>query len=74
EFNKLLTEFKEYCRSVFLSFDHLQRVWIHSGNEEYLLFKMYDYLFKLYPPLFPAILVSTLTEEEIKKADRPILR
>jgi len=69
-----LADFREYCRAVFLALDHLQQVWVHSGNVEYLLLKMYDYLYKLYPPQFPAILESTLTEEEIEMANRPALR
>ena len=69
-----LADLREYCRAVFLALDHLQQVWVHSGNVEYLLLKMYDYLYKLYPPQFPAILESTLTEEEIEMANRPALR
>jgi hypothetical protein len=74
ELRGLLTEFRDYCRAVFISLDHLQRVWSRSGNTEYLLLKMYDYLFELYPPRFPAILEGTLTEEEIEAANRPSLR
>ena len=70
----LLTNFREYCRAVFVSLDHLQRVWIHSSNPEHLLLKMYDYLFELYPPRFPAILESTLSEEEINTVSHCPLR
>ena len=71
ELHGLLTNFRDYCRAVFISLDHLQRVWSRSGNVERLLLKMYDYLFELYPPRFPAILESTLTEEEIKAPATP---
>jgi len=74
ELRSLLTNFREYCRAVFISLDHLQRVWSRSGNVEHLILKMYDYLFELYPPRFPAILESTLTEEEIKMVNLPILQ
>jgi len=70
----LLTNFRDFCRAVFISLDHLQRVWSRSGNVERLLLKMYDYLFELYPPLFPPILESTLTEAEIEAANHPVLR
>lgn len=56
ELRGLLTNFRGYCRAVFISLDHLQRVWSRSGNVEHLLLKMYDYLFELYPPRFPTIL------------------
>ncbi|MBI4187426.1 MAG: glycoside hydrolase [Chloroflexi bacterium] len=73
ELRGLLTNFREYCRAVFISLDHLQRVWGRSNNVERVLLKMYDYLFALYPPLFPSILESTLSEEEIEAATRPVL-
>jgi hypothetical protein len=70
----LLRGFRDYCRAVFISLDHLQRVWARSGDTDRLLLKMYDYLFEVYPPRFPAILESTLTEEEIEAVRSPILR
>jgi len=73
ELRELLTAFRDYCRAVFISLDHLQRVWGRSRNIEYVLLKMYDYLFELYPPRFPAILESTLNEAEISAVDRPVL-
>jgi hypothetical protein len=73
ELRGLLTNFREYCRAVFISLDHLQRVWSCSGNADRLLLKMYDYLFQLYPPRFPAILQSTLTDEEIEAVGHPTL-
>ena len=44
---------------MFISLDHLQRVWARSGDVDRLLLKMYDHLFEVYPPRFPAILEST---------------
>jgi hypothetical protein len=74
ELRSLLAFLRDYCRAIFLSLDHLQRVWGHSGNIERVLLKMYDFLFELFPPLFPAILESTLTEDEIKALNYPLLR
>jgi hypothetical protein len=74
ELRELLTAFRDYCRAVFVSLDHLQRVWSRSRNIEHVLLKMYDYLFELYPPKFPAILESTLSDKEISAIDRPVLR
>jgi hypothetical protein len=70
----LMTGFRDYCRAVFISLDHLQRVWARSGDVDRVLLKMYDYLFEVYPPRFPAILESTLTEQELEAVRNPALR
>ncbi|MBI2919201.1 MAG: glycoside hydrolase [Chloroflexi bacterium] len=70
----LLSGLRDYCRAVFVSLDRLQRVWGYSGNVDFVLLKMYDYLYELYPPRFPAILESTLTEDELRQARHPVLR
>ncbi len=70
----LLSGFRDYCRGVFVALDHLQRVWASAGNTDRLLLKMYDYLFQVYPPRFPAILESTMSEQEIDSLRNPELR
>jgi hypothetical protein len=57
-----------------MSLDHMQRVWSRSRNVDYVLLKMYDYLYEIYPPRFPAILESTLSEEELEAVNRPRVR
>lgn len=74
ELRGLLIGFKNYCRAVFISLDHIQRTWYRSGNVQRLLLTMYDYLFELYPPRFPSILESTLSEDELEAVNRPNLR
>jgi hypothetical protein len=74
ELRRVITFFRDYCRAVFVSLDHLQRVWGRSGNIERLLQNMYDYLFELYPPLFPNILEGTLGQDERKALRNPELR
>jgi len=69
----VLSNVRNYCRAVFLSLDHLQRTWAKSGDIEAVLTTMYDYLYQLYPPKFPAILETTLTEEERKALSEPLL-
>jgi len=68
-----LASFRDYCREVFLSIDQIQRAWMEAGDTETLLTNMYHYLYELYPPRFPAILESTLTEEELREAHCPKL-
>ena len=74
ELRGLLVGLRDYCRAVFISLDHLQRVWSRSRNVDYVLLKMYDYLYEIYPPRFPAILESTLSEEELEAVNHPQLR
>ncbi|MBM3118107.1 MAG: glycoside hydrolase [Chloroflexi bacterium] len=74
ELRRLLINFREYCRAVFISIDHIQRTWVKAGDVDTVLTAMYEYLYRLYPPKFPAILQSTLSEEELQKLKKPELR
>lgn len=74
ELRRLLINFREYCRSVFISIDHIQRTWVKAGDVDTVLTAMYEYLYRLYPPKFPAILQSTMSEEELQKLKKPELR
>lgn len=58
----ILSELRSYCRAMFVSLDHIQRTWIKAGNTDALLTTMYEYLYELYPPKFPSILMSTSGE------------
>ncbi len=74
ELRGLLNSLRDYCRAVFISLDCLQRAWSHSRNVERLILTMYDYLFDIYPPRFPTILESTLSEDELEAVNRPLLQ
>ncbi len=74
ELRRLLSNFRDYCRAVFISIDHIQRTWVKAGDVDSVLTTMYEYLYRLYPPKFPAILESTLSEEELQKLKKPHLR
>lgn len=74
ELKRLLSSFRDYCRAVFISIDYIQRTWVKAGDIESVLVTMYEYLYKLYPPKFPAILESTLTDEELRELKKPQLR
>ncbi|MFH1638993.1 MAG: glycoside hydrolase, partial [Chloroflexota bacterium] len=60
ELHGLLSAFRGYCRATFLSLEHIQRTWVKAGDTGEVLTAMYDYLYDLYPPKFPSILMSTL--------------
>jgi hypothetical protein len=53
---RLLERVREHCRGMFLSLDHIQRAWGKGGDTEYLVEKMYLYLYDLYPPIFPRLM------------------
>jgi hypothetical protein len=63
ELKGLVYRFRDYCRAVFLSLDHLQRTWVKAENTQTVLTTMYEYLYELYPPKFPSILLSTTASE-----------
>lgn len=58
-----------YCQAVFMSTEHIQRIWAKAGNSEFMLEKMYEYLFNVYPPSFPWTIshIDAMGEEEIEK-------
>lgn len=74
ELRRLLINFREYCRAVFIAIDHIQRTWVKAGEVDTVLTAMYEYLYRLYPPKFPAILQSTMSEEELRKLKNPEVR
>jgi len=70
----LLSGLRDYCRGVFMATDCLQRAWGYaSDNLDLMLTCMYDYLYELYPPLFPDILESTSSQMELERINNPEL-
>lgn len=53
---KILTALRDYCQAVFMSTEHLQKVWGAMPDTEFMVEKMYEYLYEIYPPLFPSLL------------------
>jgi hypothetical protein len=61
--NRLLRELKGYCREVFVATDHIQRAWGYIGDLDTMVSTMYEQLYKIYPPKFPAIFRKLLPQE-----------
>jgi hypothetical protein len=61
--NRLIQELKGYCREVFVATDHIQRVWCYIDDIDAMILTMYQYLYKIYPPRFPAMFRELLPEE-----------
>lgn len=60
---------QEYLAAVYLATDQLQRVWAEGPDSEYLVAKMYHYLYEIYPPLFPGMVekIDSMGANEIRE-------
>lgn len=65
---KILLALRDYCQAVFMATEHLQKVWAAIPDTEYMVEKMYKYLYKRYPPLFPTMLdeLDSMEAQEIE--------
>ena len=61
--NRLNRELKGYCREVFVATDHIQRTWGYITDLDSMLIIMYQHLYGIYPPKFPAMFQELLPEE-----------
>jgi hypothetical protein len=71
-FQNLARELKGYCREVFVATDHIQRAWGYIQDTESMILIMYQYLYELYPPKFPAV-YKELFPEQWKDRQNPKL-
>jgi hypothetical protein len=61
--NHLIRELKGYCREVFVATDHIQRAWGYIDDIDNMIVTMYQHLYEIYPPRFPAMFRELLPEE-----------
>ncbi|HAA33675.1 MAG TPA: glycoside hydrolase [Firmicutes bacterium] len=67
---KVLELLRDYCQAVFMSTEHIQRLWGKLKDDtEYLVEKMYEYLYDLYPPLFPSMVnaIDAMEPQQIEE-------
>jgi hypothetical protein len=59
---------QDYCQAVFMATESIQKVWGVVPDADYIVDRMYEYLYEIYPPLFPAMLtrIDRMTETEIR--------
>ncbi|RQD77238.1 MAG: glycoside hydrolase [Candidatus Syntrophonatronum acetioxidans] len=64
-----LTLVQDYSQALFMATDHIQRIWALVPDVDFMVENMYEYLYDLYPPLFPGLLnrVDSMSREEIEK-------
>ncbi len=60
---------QEYCLAVFMATDHLQKVWGVVPDADFMVDRMYDYLYRVYPPLFPELIdwIDSLTDKQVER-------
>lgn len=65
---QVISLMQDYCQALYMATDHLQKIWGAVPNVEHMVDCMYDYLYDVYPPLFPIILerIDNMTEREIE--------
>ncbi len=61
--DRLIRELKGYCREVFVATDHVQRSWGYVNDVDAMLSIMYQHLYEIYPPNFPAVFRELFPEE-----------
>src|SRR5690606_38290350 len=65
---QLISLVQDYCQALFMATEHIQKVWGVVPDVEYLVDRMYEYLYDIYPPLFPAMIrrIDAMTAPEVK--------
>lgn len=60
---------RDYCQAVFMSTEHIQRMWMKVPDTDFMVEKMYEYLYNIYPPLFPVMMsrIDAMEAEEIEE-------
>lgn len=60
-------ELQGYCQAVYMATDFIQQIWGVCPDSEYMVDKMYHYLYRIYPPLFPAMIdrIDTMNSFDI---------
>ncbi|NMB41352.1 MAG: glycoside hydrolase [Firmicutes bacterium] len=66
---RMLLLMRDYCQAVFLSTEHIQRLWGKIDDAEFMVEKMYEYLYDIYPPLFPSMLdaIDVMNPQQIEE-------
>ncbi len=65
---QVISLLQDYSRALFMATEHIQKVWGVVPDVEYMVDRMYEYLYEQYPPLFPSMLerIDALTEKDVE--------
>lgn len=61
---KILAALQTHCKFFLLATNQLQKVWSASGDPKALVLEMYQYLYRVFPPLYPKL------KEEVEQIER----
>lgn len=66
---EIIKGMQDYCQALFIATEHIQRCWAKAEHMEFLVEKMYEYLYDLYPPMFPALVtqIDAMSQEEVQQ-------
>jgi len=69
ELQNFLKLLQEYAQGVYMATDYIQAIWTESPDAEYLVDKMYHYLYNIYPPMFPSMLekIDAMSEQDVEE-------
>lgn len=69
DMSQFLILLQEYSQAVYMATDYIQKVWSKVPDVEYMVDKMYHFLYELYPPLFPSMIkrIDNMQETDIEK-------
>lgn len=70
---RMLALLQEHCREAYTAINEIQRAWMTIDDTAGMIGEMYDYLQRVYPPLFPSILRDMLSDDELAAVDNPAL-
>lgn len=70
---RILALLQEHCKEAYLAINEIQRAWMSIDDTAGMIEEMYEYLYDIYPPRFPAILSELLTQEELAAVEDPEL-
>ena len=64
---QLLSLMQEYCQALFMATEYLQKIWGELPDVDFMVDRMYEYLYEIYPPLFPEMVtrIDNMSEEEV---------
>ncbi len=63
---QIISLVQDYSQAVFMATDHIQRIWGLMPDVEFMVDRMYEYLYEIYPPLFPAMIerIDAMSEKD----------
>lgn len=67
DYHSFLKLLQDYSLALYMATDSIQQVWGEGGNPEFLVAKMYHYLYDIYPPQFPAMIekIDSMSERDV---------